>query len=212
MSGIKKWNGSAFEDIRPKKWNGSVWENVDWKKFNGSAWENLTSQQHTMTWTSNWTQTYRESGTKRTDYRSDKICQGEYVSDPWGIMRSLIGFDDASMRAELAGATINKVELFLHNEHWYYVSGGTAIIGYHNHDLEPATYSSSVESQKSQKFTSRGQSLWVTMPNALGEGIRDNRYKGVTVFANSQNMEYYGIFSGAYDGANAPKLKITYTK
>lgn len=211
MSLIKRYTGSSFTTINPKRFNGSSWVDVDVYKFDGSKWVNMTSQKYTKTWEANWSQTYRESGTKRTDYRGDMICQGEYLADPWGLMRSLAGFNDASIRAELAGARIDDVKLYLKNEHWYYYAGGTAIIGYHNHASEPTNFSHSVYKAKSQKFTSRGQALWIDMPNALGEGLRDNRYKGISIFANSTSMEYYGVFYGAHTSYK-PKLKITYTK
>lgn len=38
MSGIKKWNGSAWVDTSVKKWNGSAWVDASVKKWNGSAW------------------------------------------------------------------------------------------------------------------------------------------------------------------------------
>jgi hypothetical protein len=207
---VKRYNGSSWVDINPKRWNGSSWVDVEVYKYDGSKWVNISSQQYTTTWEATWTQTYRESGTKRTDYRSEKLCQGEYVSEPWGIMRSLCGFGD--IESALQGAKINKVELYLHNEHWYYNSGGTAVIGYHNHATVPNTFSHSKYGAKYQNFSSRGQALWITMPNELGEGIRDGIYKGISIFANTSNLNYYGIFYGANDGSRKPKLKITYTK
>ncbi|KEK23931.1 hypothetical protein [Bacillus gaemokensis] len=213
MGKVKKWNGSNWIDASVKKYNGSSWINADVKTSNGQGWNNISNQQQSKTWDCSFTQTYREAGTRRTDYRADKICQGRYVYEPWGIMRSLIGFDNGSrIKDELQGARIDRVELFLHNEHWYYYAGGTLYVGYHNHANEPDLFSHSEYGAKTQKFTSRGQSQWITLPNSLGAGIRDGYYKGVSVFANSGAGEYYGIFSGMWDGSLAPKLRITYTK
>ncbi|MCP1324283.1 MULTISPECIES: hypothetical protein [Bacillus] len=173
---------------------------------------NITSQTYTKTWGCTFTQTYREKGTKRTDYRSQKICQGRYVYEPWGIMRSLIGFDDgARIRNELQGARIDKVELYLQNEHWYYYAGGTVVAGFHNHSWKPDTFSHSEYGKAYQKFYDRGTAGWVNLPVALGYGIRDGYYKGVSIFANTGAGEYYGIFNG-YGDWGAPQLKITYTK
>lgn len=214
MGSLKRYNGSSWEDVPFKKWNGSSWVEPDVKKWDGSKWVILNQQQYTTTWEATWTQTYRESGIKRTDSRSGKLCQGKYSGDsnPWGIQRSLCGFNDSDMRSKLSGAKINDVKLYLKAEHWYYNSGGTAYIGYHNHANEPTNYSHSKYNAKSQKFDSRDEAIWIDMPNALGEGIRDNDYKGISIFANSTSYNYYGVFRGASDGSYKPKLKITYTK
>lgn len=210
MSFLKKWNGSSHVDINPKRWSGSSWVNAEAYKWDGSKWVNMTSQKYTTTWDATWTQTYRENGTKRTDYRSSKLCQGEYLSDPWGLMRSLCGFGDIA--STLAGSVINDVQLYLKNEHWYYYAGGKAVIGYHNHSSEPTNFSHSKYGAKTESFSARGQARWIDMPNALAEGIRDGDYKGVSLYSSSNNMNYYGIFYGAGDGSSKPKLKITYTK
>lgn len=212
MGRIKRWSGSEWYDARVKRWSGAEWYDARVNMWNGSSWVDISAQKTTKTWNCTYTQTYREAGTRRTDYRSDKICQGRYVYEPWGIMRSLIGFDNGSIRNELQGAKIERVELFIHNEHWYYYAGGTLYVGYHNHANEPDIFSHSAYGVKSQKFYGRGGSQWVTLPNALAEGIRDGYYKGVSIFADSGAGEYYGIFSGMWDGDLAPKLRITYSK
>jgi hypothetical protein len=210
LGSLKRYNGSSWVDIQPKRWNGSSWVDVEVYRYDGNSWVKMTSQQFVTTWESTWTQTYRESGTKRTDYRAEKLCQGQYVSNPWGIMRSLAGFP--SMTSELAGARIDKIEIYLRNEHWYYTSGGTVVIGYHNHASVPSTFSHSKYGAKTQAYSARGQALWIDMPIEFGEGIRDGEYKGFSIYANSENMNYYGIFYGANDGSSKPKIKITYTK
>ncbi len=210
MADIKVRANNKWVDIKPRKRTSSGWVDVDVYKRSGGAWVKISTQKYTKTYNSTWTQTYRQAGTKRTDYRAEKLCQGRYVHEPWGIMRSLIGF--GSMSSDLSGATINKVELYLRNEHWYYYAGGTVSLGYHNHAVRPTRFSHSVSGVTKQKYTSRGQAKWITLPNALGNGLRDKRYRGVSIFQNTTNMNYYGVFYGAKDGSNRPKLKVTYTK
>jgi hypothetical protein len=125
-------------------------------------------------------------------------------------MRSLCGF--GNIQSVLAGSVIKDVKLYLRNEHWYYNSGGTAVIGVHNHTSEPSTFSHTAYGTKTQSFSSRGQALWIDMPNVVGNGLRDGNYKGISIFANSTSMSYYGVFYGAGDGSSRPKLKITYEK
>ncbi len=213
MGFIKKYDDSSMVDVPIKKWDSSAWVEPEVKKWDGSKWVVLNQQSYTKTWNTTWTQTYRESGTKRTDDRGGKICQGQYASEPWGIMRSLIGFDNGTtIHDELAGAKITDVKLYLKNEHWYYNSGGTVVLGYHNHSTEPDTFSHSNYDQKRQAYSARGQAQWIDMPLRLGEGIRDGNYKGVSVYINSTSMNYYGIFYGNSDGSYQPQLKITYIK
>ncbi len=211
MSRIKRWSGSEWYDARVKRWNGSSWDDAKVNMWNGSSWSNISSQTYTETFWASWTQTYRQTGSRRTDYRADKLVQGYYgEAEPWGLQRSLCGFGD--IQSKLAGARIKKVELYLYAEHWWYYAGGTAVIGYHNHSNEPDYFGHSVYGAKYQRFTSRGQGMWIDMPIALGEGIRDGYYKGISIFADSYSRDYYGVFSGAWDGENAPRLKITYEK
>ena len=193
-----------------KKYNGSAWVDVPFNKWDGSKWVIINQQQYTKTWESTWTQTYRSTGAKRTDYRSGKLCQGDSGQDPWNIQRSLAGFPD--MNAELLGSTINDVKIYLRNEHWWYSSGGKAVIGYHDHSSEPSEFSHSKSGAKTESFSSRGQAKWIDMPNAFGEGLRDGHYEGFSLYVNSSSKDYYGIFYGASDGSSAPKIKITYTK
>jgi hypothetical protein len=212
LSRVHQFRNGSWDTLDINQYRNGAWVDVEVMQFQNGAWVNLTSQQYSDTWTSNWTQSYRGSGTKRTDYRSNMLCQGRYAYDPfWGLLRSLAGFNDADIRAKLAGARIDRVQLYLKADHWYWHSGGTAVIGYHNHDTEPLEFSHSKYGQKTADFNSRSHAQWITMPNAFGEGLRDNRYKGFSIYAGSNNHIYYGVFHGAY-GSYPPKLKITYTK
>lgn len=212
MGLVNRWNGTSMVEAPVNRWDGTKWVNAIVNKWDGSKWVTINSQAVTTTWDTNWTQTYRESGSQRTDSRGGQVCQGEYDST-WGIQRSLIGFDDGSrIKSVLAGATIQDVQLYLHNEHWYYTTGGTVVLGYHNNSSKPSTFSQSAYDQKRQSFSSRGQAQWIDLPNSFAEGIRDGKYKGISVYINSSSNSYYGIFSGYGDGSYKPKLKITYVK
>lgn len=208
---IKKWNGSSFVNITPKKWNGSNWVNVDVYKWDGSKWTSMTAQQYTTTFDSTWSQSYKSNNAMRTDYRGRKLCQGDSGEDSYNIQRSLCGF--GNIGSVLNGAIIQDVKLFLHADHFWYYAGGTALIGYHNHASKPSTFSHSTYGAAKQQFTSRDDMRWIDLPNKFAEGIRDGRYKGFSIYADSTAKSYYGVWHGANDGAhNKPKLKITYTK
>lgn len=210
MSRIKQYRKGSWYDVDFLQRRGGKWVNIDVYQYLKGKWVKITAETYTRTWDCTWTQTYRQAGTKRTDYRSEKLCQGRYVYEPWGIMRSLAGFGD--IRSTISGAKIKDVKIYLKNEHWYYYSGGKVKIGYHNHSSRPSTFSESRYGEVTSSYSSRGQAKWIDMPNSFGEGIRDGRYNGFSVFANTGDMNYYGIFSGENDGSSKPKIKITYVK
>lgn len=209
MGRVKQWRNGAWQDAKIMQWRNNQWVNVEVMQFRNGTWENITTQTYTKTWEATWSQTYRSTGAKRTDYRGGSIMQGDSGEDPWNVQRSLCGF--GNMQSTLAGAEITDVKLYLKAKHWWYYAGGTAVIGYHNHATEPTTFSHSKYSAKTQKFNSRSHAQWIDMPNAFGEGIRDGKYKGFSIFANSTSKTYYGEFNGA-STSYKPKLKITYKK
>ena len=211
MAFIKKYNGSAWETVPVKLWDGSQWVEPEVKKWDGSKWSVLNRQQYTKTWEADWSQTYSGNLNKRTDDRGIWLGQGQYTPDNfWGLQRSLAGFPD--MRYELLDATIDKVEIYLKNEHWYYSNGGTVVLGYHNHQDIPDRFTHSEASVKSRKFSARGEAQWIEMPKQFGEGLRDGSYKGFSLYSRSSDMLYYGFFYGAKSDSFKPKIKITYTK
>lgn len=210
MSAIKKQTSNGMVDVPIKKMTSNGWVDADVYKFDGDEWVKITSEEYSKTWSATWSQTYRESGSKRTDYRSEKICQGKYVSEPWGIMKSLVGFPE--MNEDLRGSKIKTVKIYLKNEHWYYNSGGKVVIGYHDHASKPSTFSHDKYGVETESYSSRGQGKWITMPRAFGEGLRDGNLEGFSVYARSSNLNYYGVFYGANDGSKKPKIKITFEK
>ncbi|MDY7043703.1 hypothetical protein RVS70_05740 [Virgibacillus sp. M23] len=212
MSRLKQWRNGSWQDVDFNQWRNGRWVKVEVNQWRNGKWEKISTQKFTNTWEATWSQTYRESGTKRTDYRANRLCQGEYLSDPWGLMRSLCGFNDSSIRSKLSGADINDVKLYLHNEHWYYYAGGKAVVGGHNHSNEPSRFSHSKYSIKQQSYSKRHQAKWIDMPNWFGTGLRDGKYRGFSLYSAYNNMRYYGIFFGAGSGWRSPKIKISYEK
>src|SRR5690606_33117207 len=82
-------------------------------------------QQYVKTYTSTNSNAFQSDGTNRG---TEELYQG-YYSGTNGNQFSLIAFDDAQIRSDTSGATINKIELYLNNNHFYQNSGGDALIG-----------------------------------------------------------------------------------
>lgn len=133
-------------------------------------------------------------------------------SNDLGRQRSMIGFSHSDIRKNLSGAKIEKVELYLRSKHFHNSSGGEAVIGYHNSSAsKPTSFSESKNGVKVQKFSKRNQGIWITLPKSVGESLRDNKAKGITLYANTNSLKRYGYFYGKGNGSE-PQLRITYKK
>lgn len=162
--------------------------------------------------------TYSASGSASyqgdDDIRSgiDECYQGQYSSTN-GNQYSVILFPYSTIASDLSGATINKVEVYLNNNHWYNNSGGTAVIGYHNSATTPSsfTYPSSTDNITQSSFT-YGQAKWVTVDNSIGNAFKNGTAKGILLGKGpSTSKTYYGYFAGNGQSGE-PQLRITYTK
>jgi hypothetical protein len=165
---------------------------------------------YTKTYNATWFQTYRSTGAQKTDTTAN---QGQLDSGSDGNQRSLVGFDYATIRNDLAGATISKITLTAYAEHWWYNSGGTAVIGTHNYTSKPSSWSDSRVNQNRQTSSSwpRAAKRTVTLSTSIGNELRDGSTTGIAFGpGNSSDTIYYGKFTGS--GSNRPSITISYTK
>jgi hypothetical protein len=168
---------------------------------------------YAATWSRSWTgsdATYETNGTLAQGYNS--------AYTPNGNMKSWIGFDWAQIEADLVGATVRKVEVYLYYWHWYSASGGTAVIGYHNSTANAApSYDPSKDAVAEKLVTSwpRNAGKWVDISSAglfTLDGWRTGVHRGIALGPGPSNSTtYYGKAYGNSE-ANEPKLRITYDK
>lgn len=165
--------------------------------------------QYVKTYSASSSASFQQDGTNRG---VAECYQGRYSSTN-GNQFSMIGFPYATIQSDLAGSTINKVELYLDNVHFYSNSGGEAIIGTHNQTSVSGNHSSSqINSNLSSPSFTYGQGKWVTLPNSIGNAFRDNTAKGIALGPGpSTSQIYYGYFRGNGQSGE-PQLRITYTK
>lgn len=156
-----------------------------------------TPTPRTSTWNMSGFQNYRAG--VRLAHTSGNIAGGNYSGEWRGVMF----FPHATIKSALSGATISKVEIYLQNAHTYAYAGSTILIGTHNYASAPAS-SPAVHPRASQHFA-RGQSRWVTLPNAVGTGFANGSIKGIAVYGGS--TANYATWA-----PSAPKLRITYKK
>jgi hypothetical protein len=169
--------------------------------------------QYTTTWGSTWTRSYNEPDPIRE--ADGRMWQGYFNDGYNGNNVATIGFDDAAIRSALAGATIDKTEVYLYAEHWYDNAGGTVVLGSHNQSAPLSTYPPYARTVDQARWhLNKPEGRWVTVTNVIGEWFRDGYARGLLLDALKfgHNLEYYGRFKGQNAGGYRPHLRIHYTK
>jgi hypothetical protein len=172
---------------------------------------------YTGTYTATWSQTYKGDGSKRTDTRGELYlvygqAEGDGVN---GQQRSLVGFDYATIAADLASSTITKVELWMQNVHSYWESGVQVFFGMHNVTAEPGAWpgSGSLSLRRSvEQHYGKAEAKKVPLTVEFGQQLRAGTAKGIAIEAPSNVRDYYGYAAGVGSGYTPPQLIITYAK
>jgi hypothetical protein len=184
----------------------------------------INSDPQTYNFYATWGMTYRSSGAQRG---STPLYQG-YYSATYGQHVTLLGFDYASIQSYTAvRPAIDLVTLRLSSDHWW--NGDySATLGYtrhagHNQASAPAsflpasltwlwddTFRGKEQAWSGGYAGARDQTKTITLPNPVGDELRDNNAKGLALWANSTGSDYYAYFWGS--GASTslkPYLSIT---
>ncbi|MGW2587483.1 hypothetical protein ACWCYZ_40505 [Streptomyces virginiae] len=160
------------------------------------------TQRYEKTYSAAWSGTYTNRG-GYSSYHGSQMLQG-YYSSTNGLTASLVGFP-ASLSSDLSGAKIEKVQLYVYFEHWFYAAGGTAVIKAHSHGSRPGSFSSDGESM-SVSFR-RNEGRWIDITAVFDE----TKWRGIALDPNSTDSTYYGRAHGVGQGY-PPQLKVTYVK
>ncbi|MFD4933431.1 hypothetical protein [Streptomyces virginiae] len=162
----------------------------------------VTPPKQTLTkyYNATWSGSYANRGSYNSFY-GNKMMAG-YFSSNNGMQASLVGFN---LGDDLAGAQINEASLYLYFDHWFYASGGTAIIRAHGHGARPGSFSSDSDSV-SEDF-GRNEGRWVDISRIFDS----TNWRGIALDPNNSNGTYYGRARGASEDY-APQLRVTYTK
>lgn len=181
-----------------------------------------STKRYVDTFPATWSESYDgEGNVKPSEYTMGRLYQGrygkhntidniEYNPIYWGVQRSLIGFDAKKIQESIKGARIEKIELYLKNEHFWYAKGGRAAIVPHSFANKPNKFNYYPSNIANVYFT-KGQGQWVILPDTLGTLLKNGTISGFGLYRNTQQLDYYGYFSGA-NSANRPMLRVTYTK
>lgn len=188
-------------------------ENGAWVKRHAyvglnNAWVKITEETYVTEYAITNKQTYWSSGSQDNQTSTlPHLIQGSYDNTLGNRRGTLCWFNDAQIRADLAGAEIDYVEVYM--KRISDIHGQTTAevhIGRHNVASEPGTYFSDLAVLASPQFV-RGEAKWVPVPHEFGEMLRDNTEKGIGVIVMSTSQLYYARMDQA-----VTKLRITYRK
>ena len=208
---------------------GGVWRTVQevWAR-EGGTWRHswINSDPKTYTWYANWGMTYRSSGAQRT---STYLYQG-YYSSTYGQHQSLFGFDYSDIQSKTATRpVIDEITLRLSSEHFYKGDfnnpiGWTRHVG-HSYSSAPSTcvpgtgldwlwddtFRGHEETWAGGWSGARDQTKTITLPNPVGDELRDDNARGLGLWSNTgTNQNYYCYMWGhAASTSLRPLLSIT---
>jgi hypothetical protein len=167
---------------------------------------------YTKDYSATWSGTYRSGG----DYSSSHgvtMVQGNSGDGYLGDARGLVGFNDAQIRKDLAGATIKACYITLYANHWWENNGGTARIGTHRYSSRPSVIGgASINSQRvtSGSWPKPGKRK-VSLGTTIGNEFKSGTTRGIMVGGTNGSNDQYGKFNGNGQ-SNEPVLTIVYTK
>lgn len=143
---------------------------------------------------------------------ADNAYQGWDPSGANGDMTTLIYWSGTDWPAVLAGARIDKMELFLYANHWYYASGGDAVIGTHGTRYR-ASWANNPRISPALKVETawpRGAGRWCDI-SLWGDGFKSGYDRGIVLGpSGGTNLRYYGRFDG--QAGQKPIIRVWYTK
>lgn len=95
------------------------------------------------------------------------------------------------MTADLRGATITGMALYVYAKHWYGQTG-VASIGAHGWGSAPGQFASNGRWLETAGW-GRGEGRWVSIPKALWPNFQRGTYRGITF--ETQGSASYGYWS-----------------
>lgn len=222
---IKRYSGSDFTDVTTRKrYDGASWTELTiGKRYDGANWVDLwdsSSSGDTDNETTTYTKTYSLSsaqiywGSGNKDNQSDSVIDlivGSYGGTKATTRRTLMFFPLSTIKNDLAGATISKVELYLQRRNTAHGNATSSLHAkYGAYTSAPTTWTGtdSGNADSGTPTFTRGQAKWISLNVAIGNGLRDGTIKCLALDADTNyNMAAYGRYI-----RSVTKLRITYSK
>ncbi|MER5482635.1 hypothetical protein ABT024_05375 [Streptomyces sp. NPDC002812] len=168
----------------------------------GGGASTLPALRHTTVYDAAWSGSYASRSSYNAHYGNQMMFG--YSSATYGLQASLVGFS-SQLATDLAGAVIERAEVFLYFDHWYSNSGGTAVIKAHNHSSRPTTFS--CDSEVQSVSWARNEGKWVDITAVFDS----TSWRGIALDPTSTSSTYYGSARGVGE-TYPPQLRVTYTK
>lgn len=159
------------------------------------------------TYTATWTQTYLEDGTPRS---TTLAYYGRQPDGQYGLQRTMIGFDQAQVAADLGTGRVVSVELFLHNLEAY-LDEVTIHVGAHASATAPALLARTRTEISARPWGSH-EAGWQTVSSWIAEALRTGEIRGLTLDQPSGAPQHFGYAGGVGSGQPPPRIRITYVK
>lgn len=226
---IRRRNGSTFTDCQTiKRYDAATgtWKDATiGKRYDAATgtWINIlpvspepapTTYTKIYNVSSIWTYLI-QSGSQQSSHLHEPI-QGTYDSSTSHSRSSILLFPYATIKTDLAGATVKKAEIYLkrlNDSGQHGQATAYARITAHNYANAPTKWTgadlgNALKSQtdSATSFT-RGQARWLELLSSVAEGLKAGTIKGLCVDAGlSTSLQYYIKY------ASQIQLRITYTK
>jgi hypothetical protein len=165
------------------------------------------------TYTGIWHGTYSGAGDNELMPTREDIWQGDWADEN---LRGLIGFP-AEMVTDLTGVTIAKATLTMYASDWKRSSGGTAVIGWHNHvdrpdEWEPSGFTVADDIQREDEWPKVG-TVGVILNSTMRAALAAGTAKGIAIGPGpSSSTVYSGHFDSEENSSHPPTLTVIYTK
>jgi hypothetical protein len=162
----------------------------------------------TTRYTASWSQSYR--GNRNPNEFTSSLHQGWYSSTN-GNQRALIGFPSSQIQSDHSGRTITRVRVYLYFHHWFFNSGGTAILGHHGHSSPPSTFSAtSTDVTRSSSWPKPG-GRWVTYSHSMQQWATGTKRGIVLGPGPTTSRLYYGSARRHNHSSRPPRIEIRST-
>lgn len=171
-----------------------------------------TPTKHVSSFSATFSRTFDGDGTITWD--DSPYCYQGYYDGNRGNTRSIVGFNAASIRSTLAGATKITGTFTFKVAHSYWNSGMIAEIGTHKYASKPSTWSSAnvYEEQMSKGSCAAGHTYTIALSSWMCWAFQNNVIQGMAFGPGpSTSRNYYGYSYGATQGGK-PVLTFTYYK
>ena len=130
-------------------------------------------------------------------------------SNPYGIQKSLMGFDRGHIQSVLRGKEIKRVQLYMKNTYTDQGNGSMVRFGHHNHTSQPGRFSAEYNRDNWQLRWERNRGKWVDVPIRQIQLILEGKSSGISLWGETTDRQFSAWFIGAGNG-ESPRLRVDY--